>query len=134
VGPNLVFVLLMDGPQLSSRWSARYATILADDPGSAVLTLTSLGLMERTNSAGHYPPCRRIALWKDDTGHTVQIDCPTNAQAVLVTLAGKSAEESTLDGRPNSDTQAWRYHGHQPIRLAPEYLKDPKVYWILGAE
>ena len=47
VGPNLVFVLLMDGPQIASRWSARYATSLADDPGSAVLTLTSRGPSSR---------------------------------------------------------------------------------------
>jgi hypothetical protein len=37
VGPNLVIALLMDGPQLKERWGARYATTLADDPGSSVL-------------------------------------------------------------------------------------------------
>jgi len=31
VGPNLVMSLLMDGPQLTTRWPARYATVLADD-------------------------------------------------------------------------------------------------------
>ncbi len=36
IGPNLVIALLMDGPQLESRWPARYATVLADDPGSGV--------------------------------------------------------------------------------------------------
>lgn len=46
VGPNLVIALLMDGPQLNSRWPARYATVLADDPGSSVLTLTSVGMSE----------------------------------------------------------------------------------------
>jgi hypothetical protein len=38
VGSNLIFALLMDGPQLPHRWSARYATSLADDPGSSVLS------------------------------------------------------------------------------------------------
>ncbi len=42
VGPNLVIVLLMDGPQLVRRWPGKYATVLSDDPGSAVLTVTSL--------------------------------------------------------------------------------------------
>lgn len=32
VGPNLLFALLMDGPQLEKRWPGRYATALADDP------------------------------------------------------------------------------------------------------
>jgi hypothetical protein len=40
IGPNLVVALLMDGPQAENRWSGRYATVLADDPGCAVLTLT----------------------------------------------------------------------------------------------
>ena len=33
VAPNLVVALLMDGPQLESRWPGRYATVLAEDPG-----------------------------------------------------------------------------------------------------
>ena len=41
VGPTVVFAVLLDGPQLASRWAARYASVLADDPGSVVLTLTS---------------------------------------------------------------------------------------------
>lgn len=48
VGPNLLIALLMDGPQLSGRWPARYASVLAEDPGTSVLTLTSLGMAERS--------------------------------------------------------------------------------------
>lgn len=117
VGPNLVFVILMDGPQLPARWAARYATTLADDPGSSVLTLTSLGLIDRSNDASRHPPSRHVSIWKDDSGHTVQLECPKGAQAILVTLSGSPAEEATLDGRPNNDTQAWRYRGHQSVRL-----------------
>lgn len=116
-GPNIVFVILMDGPQVPGRWAARYATTLADDPGSSVLTLTSLGLMERANEVGRHPTSRHIAIWKDDSGQTVQIECPKDAQGVLVTLSGAAAEEATLDGRPNADAQAWRYRGHQPVRI-----------------
>ncbi|HVR11585.1 MAG TPA: hypothetical protein VMW75_26310, partial [Thermoanaerobaculia bacterium] len=57
VGPNLVIALLMDGPQLASRWPARYATVLADDPGSSVLTFTSIGMCEFSRPAGR-PPSR----------------------------------------------------------------------------
>jgi hypothetical protein len=42
VGPNLVIALLMDGPQIVKRWPGRYAASLADDPGSSVLSVTSM--------------------------------------------------------------------------------------------
>ena len=56
VGPTLVLTVLLDGPQLASRWTARYASILADDPGSAVLTLTSFGMVERSRPGGQARP------------------------------------------------------------------------------
>ena len=37
IGPTIVSTALLDGPQLTSRWSPRYASVLADDPGSAVI-------------------------------------------------------------------------------------------------
>ena len=52
VGPTVIYTPLLDGPQLSSRWSARYASVLADDPGSAVLTLTSYGMVQRSRPHG----------------------------------------------------------------------------------
>ena len=64
VGPNLVIALLMDGPQLSARWPGRYASVLADDPGSSILTVTSLGMALRSVPPG-MSPRRTIALWKD---------------------------------------------------------------------
>jgi hypothetical protein len=64
VGPMIVITPLLDGPQLRSRWAARYASVLADDPGSAVLTLTSLGMAQRCRPQGR-EPSDVIALWKD---------------------------------------------------------------------
>ena len=64
VGPTLLVALLQDGPQLGSRWPARYATVLAEDPGSSVLTLTSLGMCARSVGGGD-EPSRTVALWKD---------------------------------------------------------------------
>ena len=64
VGPTMVVALLLDGPQLASRWSARYASVLADDPGSAVLTLTSYGMVANAWREG-VPPSSVVALWKD---------------------------------------------------------------------
>ncbi|MCW2273574.1 hypothetical protein GJ654_04970 [Rhodoblastus acidophilus] len=131
LGPNLVFVILMDGPQLPTRWPGRYATVIADDPGSSVLTLTSRGLIVRSNM-NRENKNYSIGLWRDDTGHTVELHCPPQDQAILLTLSGKNADEVTLDGRPNYDARAWRYHGHRPVRLSSEQIARGDWGWILG--
>lgn len=116
VGPNLVFALLMDGPQLPNRWGARYASGLADDPGCSVMTFTSWGLIRRINLSGKYPSSRSIALWKDETGCVEQILMPAGdgPAGVLVSLAGKTTEDWTLDGR-KVENCSWRFHGQQPV-------------------
>jgi hypothetical protein len=98
VGPNLVLTALLDGPQLSSRWSSRYASVLADDPGSAVLTLTPLGMVERSRPYG-LDASRVIALWKDGPGGAREIALEPGAQAVLLTVALDRATRYTADRR-----------------------------------
>ncbi len=58
IGPGLVVAVLLDGPQLASRWPCRYGSVIADDPGSSVLTLTSYGMAARSR-----PPGRRGRAW-----------------------------------------------------------------------
>lgn len=118
VGPNIVFALLMDGPQLPQRWAAQYATVLADDPGSSVLTVTSLGLIERSNMARPGRESRTVALWKDGESGAVPLDLPRGEHAILLTLSSEKASEVTLDGRKNDDAVSWRYSGHQYLRAA----------------
>lgn len=129
LGPNLVFVLLMDGPQIPTRWPARYATTIADDPGSSVLTLTSYGLVERSNF-NRSNPSHSIGLWRDDTGRTIELHCPKGNHGVLLTLSGKQADEITLDARPNDDSRAWQYHGHRVIRIPDKSLNEGNWGWI----
>lgn len=118
IGPNLVIALLMDGPQLKDRWPARYATVLAEDPGSSVLTVTSLGLINRANQAGQYPPSDRMALWRDDTGKIVELSLGRNAQALMLTLQPSKIHERTMDGRDDdTGAQSWRLTGVAPISL-----------------
>jgi len=62
VGPTIVVTPLLDGPQLSSRWAARYASVMADDPGSAVLTLISSGMAQRSRPRGHDSSPRSCAM------------------------------------------------------------------------
>lgn len=99
VGPNLIIALLADGPQLASRWAARYATVLADDPGSSVLTLTSLGMAGLSRTADQTSASRTVALWRDSVTGTRQIDLPQNANALVLSLTCTKVEEFTADGR-----------------------------------
>lgn len=100
VGPNLVIALLMDGPQLPSRWPARYATVLADDPGSSVLTLTSVGMAELSRPPSINVSSRAIALWKDaKTGEAISIELPPNKEGVVLSLSRVFVKEYAADGR-----------------------------------
>jgi hypothetical protein len=98
VGPTIVLNVLLDGPQLTSRWTARYASVLADDPGSAVLTLTSYGMVERCRPDGR-DPSRVIALEKDPTRGVREIPLEPGAQGVLVTVCMDRATRYSADGR-----------------------------------
>lgn len=101
VGPNLVVAILMDGPQRLDRWSARYATVLGDDPGCSVITLTSFGMVDRY-SVPNSPRSRSIALWNDRVGPTREIELKPGADAVLMSLAVAPVMEGTIDRRTDS--------------------------------
>jgi hypothetical protein len=105
VGPTGVIAVLLDGPQLTSRWAARYASVLADDPGSAVLTLSSFGMVQRSRP-GDRDTSRVVALWKDPERGFREIPLEPGAQAVLLTACGSRATRRTADGRWPVDTGA----------------------------
>jgi len=98
VGPTLVITALLDGPQLGSRWAARYASVLADDPGSAVLTLTSMGMAQRSRPRGH-DASPVVALWKDPAGGVREIPLEAGAHAVVLSVAMGRATRRSADGR-----------------------------------
>jgi hypothetical protein len=99
VGPNLVVAILMDGPQLSTRWSSRYAAVLADDPGCSVLSVTSVGMSERSKPTGEQEGGSRVvALWKDHRGAR-ELKLRQGADALLLTLLIDKREEWTADLR-----------------------------------
>jgi hypothetical protein len=103
VGPTVVFTVLLDGPQLASRWAARYASVLADDPGSVVLTLTSFGMAQRSRPPG-LEASPIVALLKDADQGFREIPLEPGAQAVLLTACGSRAIRRTGDGRRPVDT------------------------------
>lgn len=98
MGPSLVIAVLMDGPQLDHRWPGRYAGALADDPGCSVLTLTSLGMLERSVLPGQPEP-RQVALWKDSSGQARELSLPRGAHALVLSLDAAREERWSLDGR-----------------------------------
>ena len=105
VGPNLVVALLMDGPQLAVRWPGRYATVLAEDPGSAVLSFTCAAMVDRSNWL-EAKPARSVGLWRDGRGRTQEIGLPEGALGVVLSLQSNPKHQTTLDGR--SDDAASR--------------------------
>jgi hypothetical protein len=93
VGPNLVFALLMDGPQLRNRWSSRYASVLAEDPGCSVLSLTSLGMSARSRAirdGGAVDKSRTIGLWRDAIYGERELELPPDADACVISLVDRT--------------------------------------------
>jgi hypothetical protein len=106
IGPNLLIALLLDGPQFMWRWSARYATVLADDPGTSVLTFTSLAPVVRHLAHRGGPDQRHIiGLWKDSANSPRELELRPADAAVLLCLEIEDREERTLDRRTDG-TQA----------------------------
>jgi hypothetical protein len=109
VGPTAVITPLLDGPQLSSRWAARYASVLADDPGASVLTLTSLGMVRRCRPHGR-DSVPIVALWKDPVQGVREIPLEAGAQGVLLTVCGDRSTRHTADGRWPVDNAARHFN------------------------
>lgn len=106
VGPNLVVALLMDGPQLSGRWPSRYASVLAEDPGSSVLTLTSLGMaqLSRPREPGKTSRSRVIASWRDIQYGERELELDEGHTAGVLSLVCRQFEEYSADGRGDGST------------------------------
>jgi hypothetical protein len=124
VGPNLLITLLMDGPQLSQRWPARYASVLADDPGTSVLTLTSLGMAERSRpileSGMRARPNRVIALWRDAVQGEIQIALDPGDDACVLSLECRSQTEYCAAGSNRTRQSCYPiFAGYRSIQTAP---------------
>jgi hypothetical protein len=113
----------MDGPQLKSRWAARYASVLAEDPGTSVLALTSLGMAERSrpsiNGSGERAPVSRaIALWRDVELGEHEITLDEGDDACILTLVCTSRKEISADGRDDGQKAHFPvYAGYKSFRV-----------------
>jgi hypothetical protein len=72
---------------------------LADDPGSSVLSLTCLGMSELSRPAQGVSRPRVVALWKDRSGTSTEIELPAGCGGIVVSLSLQLEEEWTADGR-----------------------------------
>ena len=130
VGPNLVIALLMDGPQIPDRWSARYATVLAEDPRSSVLTISSAGLVDLARSQYGGGP-RSIGLWKDAiSGGARQIVLEPGAEGIVLTMQSEMQTEWTADGRHDDGTTGYLRLGRDPPGVPPG--NGPAREWVLS--
>jgi len=126
VGPNLLIALLMDGPQIGARWPGPYATVLAEDPGTSVLSFTSFGLIARQNDIGEFEQASSIALWKDEKSGVRKLELQREADAIVLELAAVPKEERTLDGRRDGGSSIrWEYCRHMGVAFS-----DPAPDWI----
>lgn len=127
IGPNLVIALLMDGAQLKTRWPARYATVLAEDPGSSVLSFTSLGLISRQNDHGRFGQQTSVGLWKDEIRGLEQLELPREADALYLKLSPQIKTEHSLDGRSDDgNSHRWVFNGVWGIAH-----QEPVPPWIV---
>jgi hypothetical protein len=104
IGPSIIIALLFDGPQLKARWAAHAMAGLVDDPGSSVLSLTSLApahrwWMHRPDRAGAAGGVQ-VGLWRDDTmADAEELKLPAHHHALLLQLETSYITERTLDRR-----------------------------------
>lgn len=106
VAPNLVIALLMDGEQEPRRWSGRYASVLGEDPGSSVLTLTSRGMIELQRRATEKSASRKkpigmcVGLWRDCLSTSArELRMDESSDALLLCLESSHRLEYSVDGR-----------------------------------
>lgn len=109
LGPSLVVALLLDGPQLESRWSARYATVLAEDPGCSVLTVSSLGMVCRSKPPPGKSPSRSIGLWRSQGAALRCLELPPDREALVLTVCKRPHRETSADGRSSSPAAGLLY-------------------------
>lgn len=117
MGPDLVIALLMDGPQLVGRWPSKYASVLADDPGSSVLSLTSLGMSRLSKPLrGERDRSRVIALWQDVQYGAQELELSPQENACVLSLVCEQKTEFTADGR-NKRRSFPVYAGYHPFHV-----------------
>ena len=131
IGPGLVVAVLLDGPQLVSRWPCRYGSVIADDPGSSVLTLTSYGMAGRSRPPGKRPS-RVIAHWNSRGGGVREIALSPGAAAVVLSASLEGSTLWTADGRCHRDVPSLELAGVHQLHVPARTAKRPRRAALRG--
>lgn len=121
VGPNLIVALLFDGPQKKFRWPGRHATTLSEEPGSSVLTVTALGMSERsTPKTPNYTmdknTSRTVALWRDKFEGEKELVLNDGDHGIILELSTRMNEQISADCRTDNGMSIFlTYHNHFSI-------------------
>jgi hypothetical protein len=88
--------------------------VLAEDPGSSVLSITSLGMARRSRPrdrarGSEDEKATTIALWRDAIEGEREISLEPGHDACVLSLVCRSTQEYTIDGRGDLG------HAHFPI-------------------
>ena len=129
IGPNLIVAVLQDGPQIGNRWPARYASVLSDDPGTSVLTVTSLGMAMRSVPPGERP-LRSVASWRDPNTGWAQMAVDDDDDAIVLSLTAEQHSDTTADGRDaTEDAPLFELAG---FRVVPTEQQEPATADLSG--
>jgi hypothetical protein len=131
IGPGLVVAILLDGPQLASRWPCRYGSVIADDPGSSVLTLTSYGMAARSRPPGKRPS-RVVAHWNSRAGGVREIALSPGAVAVMLSTSLQSSTLWTADGRCHRNVPSLELTGVHQLHVPTQKAKRPRRAALRG--
>lgn len=93
---------------------------LAEDPGSAVVTLTSRALVNRSNyvSENHADPNKKrkanwsVGLARNVNGSPEPVLCDLTSEAVILKFNSHAGKEVTLDGRISHKSRVWSLNKH----------------------
>ncbi|USD68055.1 hypothetical protein [Vibrio sp. SCSIO 43136] len=117
LGPSLVVALLLDGPQISKRWPGKYASVLSEDPGSSVLSISPYGMTQRS-TGGNNPPGSEVALWSDRF-KTIALKLESNKVGISLVLEKAKLDQWSADGgRCSKDVV--KYAGHLSVGCSTE--------------
>ncbi|WP_417681666.1 hypothetical protein [Roseibium sp.] len=105
VGPNLLFGLLMDGPQIEQRWGAKYASLFAADHGCAVMTISSRALVAKSQEKRETDKNFSVLYFRSPyMKNSLPFECPDPNSAVFLRLVPDTNAKPRLliDGREKS--------------------------------
>jgi hypothetical protein len=97
---------------MAHSWPGRYASILADDPGAGVLSVTPLGMTLRSDG-GDFGPSRVVALWSEP-GLNETLTLGEGKHCIVLSLKKEKEDQWTADGRKSKRT-ALKYFTHISI-------------------